>query len=629
MIYAERCASLEDRPAGDPELEARLDRVEALAGEGVARAEVETQAAMLAELRETLSELEARPVGSPGIDERLEEVRNAVAALAERPAVDEGVRGRVEELASRLETLVDGAALDDLRGALRELEGRPAGDPELEARLDRVEALAGEGVARAEVEAQAAMLAELRETLSELEARPVGSPGIDERLERIESALIDQQIIVDDTSALDTLAARIDMASDMQEDLIATIETLSARIENVNSLAERPVTDETARDRVEELASRLETLVDGAALDDLRGALRELEGRPAGDPALEARLDRLEAFAGEGVARAEVELRELREALAELEDRPVDSSGIDARLERIESALLDQQIITDDTSALDALMARIDMASDVQEDLVATIETLGIRVEDVTTLADRPAADEAVRVRVDEVVSRLEGMEARLASDLVTTGDLSRALADAREDLAPVTPDQDGRIAELVQDLASVRDELARIAHALGPTPVSPMWSTRLSPGSSNSNGRSTSGSPAAIGPVGAGGRRAHPYRGRDGPCSDGHRAPRAPSRGARPGARRADALARRYPETRRARRPDRRGRRRGHGWRLAQGAGRAPTDSSADLRALMRRVDEAETSSLADREKLMNRLERMASSIDWRLQRLESDDPE
>ena len=150
---------------------------------------------------------------------RLEELRSAVAALAERPAVDEGVRGRVEELASRLETLVDAAALDDLRGALRELEDRPAGDPELEARLDRVEALAGEGVARAEVETQAAMLAELRETLSELEARPVGSPAIDERLERIESALMDQQIVVADTSALDAVAARIGATSDALDDL--------------------------------------------------------------------------------------------------------------------------------------------------------------------------------------------------------------------------------------------------------------------------------------------------------------------------------------------------------------------------------------------------------------------------
>ena len=46
---------------------------------------------------------------------------------------------------------------------------------------------------------------------------------------------------------------------------------------------------------------------------------------------------------------------------------------------------------------------------------------------------------------------------------------------------------------------------------------------------------------------------------------------------------------------------------------------------STGDVRALMRRVEDAEVASQADREKLMNRLERMAASIDWRLQRLEA----
>ena len=45
------------------------------------------------------------------------------------------------------------------------------------------------------------------------------------------------------------------------------------------------------------------------------------------------------------------------------------------------------------------------------------------------------------------------------------------------------------------------------------------------------------------------------------------------------------------------------------------------------DVRALMARVEEAETASQADRDRLMTRLERMASSIDWRLQRLETDE--
>ena len=51
-----------------------------------------------------------------------------------------------------------------------------------------------------------------------------------------------------------------------------------------------------------------------------------------------------------------------------------------------------------------------------------------------------------------------------------------------------------------------------------------------------------------------------------------------------------------------------------------------APSEpSTGEVKALMRRVEDAEVASQADREKLMNRLERMASSIDWRLQRLEA----
>ena len=52
----------------------------------------------------------------------------------------------------------------------------------------------------------------------------------------------------------------------------------------------------------------------------------------------------------------------------------------------------------------------------------------------------------------------------------------------------------------------------------------------------------------------------------------------------------------------------------------------RRPSEpSTGEVKALMRRVEDAEVASQADREKLMNRLERMAASIDWRLQRLEA----
>ena len=63
--------------------------------------------------------------------------------------------------------------------------------------------------------------------------------------------------------------------------------------------------------------------------------------------------------------------------------------------------------------------------------------------------------------------------------------------------------------------------------------------------------------------------------------------------------------------------------RRRARGARSAASGASEP--STGEVKALMRRVEDAEVASQADREKLMNRLERMASSIDWRLQRLEA----
>ena len=40
-----------------------------------------------------------------------------------------------------------------------------------------------------------------------------------------------------------------------------------------------------------------------------------------------------------------------------------------------------------------------------------------------------------------------------------------------------------------------------------------------------------------------------------------------------------------------------------------------------------MRRIDGMEQDAKDDREKLLKRLERLATSIDWRLQRLEADE--
>ena len=62
-------------------------------------------------------------------------------------------------------------------------------------------------------------------------------------------------------------------------------------------------------------------------------------------------------------------------------------------------------------------------------------------------------------------------------------------------------------------------------------------------------------------------------------------------------------------PEGRQGRRPTRRQRR----------------QCTRELRELAQRLEEAEKAAKADRDKVLTQLERMASSIDWRVRRLES----
>jgi hypothetical protein len=60
-------------------------------------------------------------------------------------------------------------------------------------------------------------------------------------------------------------------------------------------------------------------------------------------------------------------------------------------------------------------------------------------------------------------------------------------------------------------------------------------------------------------------------------------------------------------------------------------GGGGSDGEMRAELRSLMRRLEDAETAQKQDRERVIDQLEKAAGAIDWRLQRLESvrsDDP-
>ena len=512
-------------------------------------------AADLARIETTVAEMIARPMEPPSSDPvlraQLDELRASVQALVERPVADDAVRGRVDQLASRLETLVDGAALDDLRGALRELEGRPSGDPELEARLERVEALAAEGAARAELEAQAALLADLRSTITELEARPVGSPEADEKLEQIEAHLAERLATLADTAAVEALAARIDeIAAQNEPD-----DELTARIDGVEARVE------TGTAALAELRNGMASIAESAVagrLDDLNTALAAL-GTEVASLAHTTPTDRVE---------------ELTATVEELAAAQAAQAEVTARIEAVETGLAPD---------LDAVRGRVDQ--------------LASRLE---TLVDGAALD-----------AKVEALEVRIGDDLVTGEVLARAIDGIRSEVAsaPVptpagSPATEQAIAQIVERLGALEGLAARV-DGLAET-VAGGASRNPVPGDE------PTGFETELERILLAIERVGLHLGEH----DRALGELMRSRGV---GRQLDELTARIDQLATV----------GGDGVASQAAGPPAPGSAADMRALMSRVEDAEASSREDREKLMTRLDRMASSIDWRLLRLESGDPE
>ena len=537
----------------------------------------------LARIDQKVGELATRfaepPPQDPVLSARLVELAAAVEALAGRPVIDDTVRGRVEELGSRLETLVDGAALDDLRGALRELEGRPSGDPEVEARLERVEALATEGVPRAELEGHAALLAGLQVTLSELEARPVGSPEIDARLERIEALLAETVTSEADTTAVDALAFRVEVAAGAQEGLVSSIEALGARLEEFAGHSEQ----------VDGIASRLDSIETRLSSDLVTtGDLSKALDRARDEPNLAA-------------AESDGRIEELTQALdtlrAELSGSALPLASDTALSDQMGVLTARVEQLAADGADHDSIAAKLEAVETRRASDLDTIDALGQAIDGIrhelasapaTPSSDAPAANEVV-ARLDQRLSMLEALGARVDQ-----------LAEAVRAAAPVEP---------VQAPEGLRAEVDRRIDELGRT-----LDERLA-------AIEAPASRATDQPVGLESdlERVRMSIERVGLHLGEHDRALAELMRSRGVAQQLDELSARIDEVAATRTVG----------GAATGSERTASDVSTDMRALMRRVDDSETSSQADREKLMSRLERMASSIDWRLQRLETGDAE
>jgi hypothetical protein len=600
--------------AGAAELAERLSMTAAAVTAAATEGDLEAQ-------RQTLDSRLGELAASLGRElQQLDEARATIAVLAERPVLDPAIADRVEELAVRLDDLARMDDLAQLRAAFGGLEER------LEAATD------------------SAALAAVRHDVDQLRARQEVPPGLEDRLDDID-ALLSEGVTGD--------IARLD-------DVEASVTDLTSRIESLGAVA----ASGSDADAIEELRGALEELgrrrhgdeETVARLEDLAATVSELASRPAADPGL---AERIEGLALEGIAAHAVAadfrvvLEELADrgaigelALAELAGRVEEltagaaASHVEAtvagvraevdeirrRLESDDAALADLRNAASELSAgpagdvelagrLTSLTARVDELAAAAEERVAALhddsalEQLGLVVA---------SARDELAVRLEEVATRLATLEDGAQAEVDAAGSPADLVALRAELAADLRAGLAGLTAEAPADVGWAR-EAARLGERIDA--ISALAGGGLTVGDSDAE------EPARQSPVPteletdterelerlrmAIERMSMHLGEQERALAEVMR-----SRGV---AQRLDELEARIDDI---------------GAGAGVDGGGATTDAvasagnSKEARALARRLDAAEATLEAEREKLFAKLERMGSSIDWRLQRLEAVHP-
>lgn len=379
-------------------------------------------ATALAEVRDTterlhaaIEELAARPLPDTGHGERLDELTQRLDALAVLAEASSGADGLAEALAgleARVEAATTAAAdaarvaesLAAVQAAVDDLAARPQGDPELPARIDELAA----GVAQvASVESAVGGLAvridELAAGLAEASGLGATVGGLVEQVAEAAAA----------TASIDAVST-----------------DLAGLRGAIDELAARPLPDHDLAERLSVLADR----VDGLALEALGPAAEAAVGD------VTARLDALasaQADAGERVDALHGGLESLRAELASLAARPATDPDLASRLAESAEAI----------AILDERVGALAPAAGLDE-LRAAVEELG-----TTTQAGTASVEE-----------RLAGMEARLAEAESKAGGAEAALEAARAHLDQAVAGADERV-------DAVRERLDRIEQASGAAP--------------------------------------------------------------------------------------------------------------------------------------------------------------
>jgi chromosome segregation ATPase len=527
-------------------------------------------AAEMTELRRQLAELSRRPTADHEQHARLDDLSARIDDLAARPTRDTELAERVEHLGRLVSALDEDPRLDAVQSRIAELAARPIESPELVGRLDdlsrRVDAL----VAEAGAHVQGEVPDELRAALEELATRPPVDAALAARVEELAQKLAElpdhgngsvDPRVDELTNGMELLAGRL---SELERNA-----DLRALAQTVEELAGRPVVEAGLGDRVWRLAERIDELSDAVA------------ARP-------------------GEREAEVEIAALRAAVDSLAARPAgDPDRLDTVGARLDEAA--RQIEDLSRTLADVATARQPAASpDEVAGLAERLDELAYRVADLSSEKAAPVDTEALSTEIESrLAARLDERLAdrptdpdpateSLAADLSRNAELwyaGRAALEARiEELEakmtarPVTGVAGGGgTAELVphvfeQEVERVLMAVERLGLHLSEHDralaelMSRRGSSKVEELEARVDELETYGVAAGAVVAGTG--------------ADGAPAPVS------------------MADTR---------------------------DLRGELRSLGRQLTELEDSSKADREKFLTQLERMASSIDWRIRRIES----
>lgn len=370
----------------------------------------------VAELRSSLQGLAVAPHVDPEARERLDVLATDVAAAAARiEAADRG-----DELTAVAETI------EALRADVAALAERPAGDPELAARVaelaERIELGAGTVAAEGEPDPRVdALIARVAEIAAHPQADPELADAVALLTERIEElgrrvaehdgvqpAGLDEALITGFEARLDAVEARFEHAAG--DAIEARLAELSAAIE---ALGGARAAESREDDAVREIGERLAAV--DRATDELREAHARAEAAWAGERrTLEARLEALAArLDGEVLAGSAA-----RAAVSIPATSPTGAASADADLERLRMAV--ERLMLDF-----AEHRRLVSAAVPARDLDQRLRELGEQVEALADTAVAPAGaaggdagagDRVASAQLKALAARLEEIEASAAA---------------------------------------------------------------------------------------------------------------------------------------------------------------------------------------------------------------------